>query len=189
MNQEHPITKEIYHDLIKPRIVEDPETAPEDFDPYTSFTWYCVGLETYFYRGHQIVKHDGLISGFSSLHFFMPRSSFGGVILGNSASVGELGNILLHELVDELLDVRREQRVDWNAHELRARDEVRNKKKSNKLGCLESCVRNLTSRSRSRLHFPCTLGNIGTLGITALSSRSRTTSFTLTRGIARWDMI
>lgn len=113
MNQEPPITTEVYKGLTKPRMFYDPDN--DDLDPFTSFTAYCVGLETRYYRGYMIVQHDGAISGFGSSHFFLPQQKFGGVVFGNSCTAPELTCIIAQELIDEALEVPEAERPDWDA--------------------------------------------------------------------------
>ncbi|PIA92846.1 hypothetical protein CB0940_04690 [Cercospora beticola] len=115
MHQEGPVTKELYEALTRVRIVQDPDSSPEGRAPFTSFTGYAAGLEVSYYRGHQIIGHDGMITGYSSRHFWMPEFEFGAVMLGNSESAGSVIDVLSKELIDEILEVPMEKRVDWNA--------------------------------------------------------------------------
>lgn len=117
MDQEPPISADVYKGLVKPRAIQDPEPDAEEEDPFTSPILYATGLETYHYRGHKIVVHDGLISGFASCHFFLPGIKFGGVILGNSSSAGSVITIIFRELIDEVLNTPVSERPDWNARQ------------------------------------------------------------------------
>lgn len=110
------IGQDLYDGITRPRIIENPDASEEDLDPFHSWTAYAVGWETYFYRGHRIVSHDGMIGGFGTTHYFVPELKFGGVIFGNSGETsGSVSSILMKELIDEALGIPREQRVDWNA--------------------------------------------------------------------------
>lgn len=115
MQQEGPITKELYEELTRVRIVQDPESTSEGRAPFTSFTGYAAGLEVSYYRGHQIIGHDGMITGYSSRHFWLPDFEFGAVMLGNSESAGSVIDVLSKELIDEILEVPMAKCVDWNA--------------------------------------------------------------------------
>lgn len=126
MNKEAPITEEIYQGLIRPRIFSNPDD--DDLDPYTSWQGYGAGFESYFYRGHMVVQHDGLISGFSTVHFFVPEFKVGGAFFGNSVNAASVGSgILLKEIIDEILQVPKSDRVDWNARQHKLEDQYKEK--------------------------------------------------------------
>jgi hypothetical protein len=113
MNFEPPITEDICKELIRPRVVVNDND--DGLYPRTSFLTYALGLERSSYRGYNIVKHDGQISGSGSCHFFVPKLNFGAVVLANSSEASALGDILSFELMDEVLKVPIEDRPDWNA--------------------------------------------------------------------------
>ncbi|KAJ9229282.1 hypothetical protein DTO166G5_7957 [Paecilomyces variotii] len=112
MNHEDPITEEVYQGIIRSRSFENPDE--KHLPPFTSPRAYGAGLGTFFYRGHKIVSHSGLVAGFGSWHFFLPDVKFGGVIFGNSGDGEPVASILGHELIDELLRVPEAERPDWN---------------------------------------------------------------------------
>lgn len=74
MNHEMPITDDIFDDLTESRIIINPKY--KDPDPLTSLAAYAAGWVVYFYRGHMIVEHGGLVSGFGSRHFFLPAFKY-----------------------------------------------------------------------------------------------------------------
>ncbi|PHH91501.1 hypothetical protein CDD83_230 [Cordyceps sp. RAO-2017] len=115
VNHEPPITNDIYKGLVRPRIVEDEGDSPQR--PFTSPAYYAAGWETYSYRGHTVVSHDGSDIGFHSYHFFVPELKAGGVIFDNSDSGGPILNILMREVIDEFLNVPKAKRVNWVAVE------------------------------------------------------------------------
>lgn len=115
MDAEPPISKEIQHDLLKPRILNDPDWDDEQDASMTSWIGYGMGWESRYYRGVRIVAHNGLYHGFGSTHFFAPARNFGAVILGNADSMDQLGPILQAELTDVLLSVPEAERPDWDA--------------------------------------------------------------------------
>ena len=117
MNKEHPVTEDVYRGLIKPRIIENPNAIGDELEPFTSPSFYGAGLESFYYRGYLVMKHDGLIDGSGSCHFFVPDFKFGGVILANADSASDLGTIIAHELVDEVLQVPKDERPDWNSRQ------------------------------------------------------------------------
>lgn len=105
--------KEIYEELIKPRIICDPEANESDLEPSTSNELYALGWSTRYYRGHKIVEHSGGISGFTSIMLFMPQKDFGLVILANADGGYPIEYVLSMELIDHILDVPVSDRVDW----------------------------------------------------------------------------
>lgn len=102
MNKENPISEEIYRGLTKPRILENDDEHPPG-DDHTSPTFYAAGWSSVWYHGHNLLHHNGGVSGFGSFHFFLPASKFGGVVVGNSPWAGEVGTRLCLELITELL--------------------------------------------------------------------------------------
>lgn len=112
MNFEAPFTEEMYKGLIKSRSFQDP--SYKLLRPHTSPTIYAAGWELRWYRGRMIVIHDGMIPGFGGTHFFLPEVKFGAAIFGNSASAWDVACVLTQELIDEALEVPKDQREDWN---------------------------------------------------------------------------
>ncbi|KAJ6440726.1 beta-lactamase family protein [Purpureocillium lavendulum] len=135
MNHEEPITKEIYDGLIKGRIISNPEY--ENMRPLTSPTLYAAGWEVHSYRGHTIVSHDGSVPGFASTHIFLPSFKFGAAIFGNARGASVVGSVITYELIDELLKVPAEDRLDWEQIET----EIFKKVEENESGGLEEDIR------------------------------------------------
>jgi len=111
MHHKTPITDDIFDGIIESRIIMDPKYKHPD--PLTSPATYAAGWVVYFYRGHMIVQHDGLVSGFGSRHFFLPDFKFGGVIFGNSTAAGTVAAIISRDLIDEVLGVPNDDRPNW----------------------------------------------------------------------------
>lgn len=130
MHQELPITKDIYNGVTRPRIIDNPETGDEELDPWTSHQMYAAGWEVRWYRGEKIVQHDGGIPGFGSVHFFMPGRKVGGVIIGNSDEAGTVADVISKELIDEVLDVPRKGRTDWEKRAVEAERKFEEEKES-----------------------------------------------------------
>jgi CubicO group peptidase (beta-lactamase class C family) len=108
-----PISEASYKALTQPEVLLDPED--KELDPFCSHQLYCLGWETYHYRGHQVVIHEGLVDGFGSAHFFLPAHGFGAVILGNADGIEQACWILARELIDAALDVPAAERPHWAA--------------------------------------------------------------------------
>jgi hypothetical protein len=113
LHRRAPISEASYKALTQPRILIDPED--KELDPFCSHQLYCLGWETYHYRGHQVVIHEGLIDGFGSSHFFLPAHNFGAVILGNADGIEQVCWILARELIDAAMKVPEAERPDWAA--------------------------------------------------------------------------
>ncbi|RMX92151.1 hypothetical protein D0868_13572 [Hortaea werneckii] len=112
LQRTHPFTESVYDGLTQSRTLVDPSHRHPK--PFTSPLIYAAGWETYYYRGHQVVRHDGLIDGYGSTHFFLPAHDFGGVIFGNSEGIETVAEVLTNTIIDELLDVPQHERTDWN---------------------------------------------------------------------------
>lgn len=113
LHSRHPISADSRKALIQPRILTD--MADNDADPFCSPELYCLGWGTYYYRGHQVVIHEGLIDGFGSSHFFLPAHGFGAVILGNADGAEQITWILARVLIDAALNIPEADRPDWAA--------------------------------------------------------------------------
>ena len=111
LHRHAPISEASYKAVTQPRILINPED--NEPSPFCSHQLYCLGWETYHYRGHQVVIHEGLIDGFGSSHFFLPAHDFGAVILGNADGIEQVCWILARELIDAALDVPLAERPDW----------------------------------------------------------------------------
>lgn len=73
---------------------------------------YGMGWYIYFYRGHYLVQHTGIVSGYCAVASFMPKENIGVVVLTNLVmhSLPEVINYLVY---DRLLGL---DPVDYNAH-------------------------------------------------------------------------
>jgi CubicO group peptidase (beta-lactamase class C family) len=116
MNQENPITEEVYKGLVRQRSLMKPDAA--DMEPFTTPETYGAGWGLASYRGHMMAYHDGITSGFAARHFFLPDFNFGAVIFGNSSRDGHVATIVSRELMDEVLGVPKPNRPDWSKVEL-----------------------------------------------------------------------
>ncbi|KAI4907612.1 hypothetical protein J4E90_009641 [Alternaria incomplexa] len=115
--------------LIKrdPILSEDSHKAlatPRSFDllgddkwaiPYKSDELYTLGLSRTSYRGHTVIGHYGSVPGFKAMVCFLPKFDWGLVIFGNSDTAMYVNDILKFTLLDDVLGVRDEDRVDWSA--------------------------------------------------------------------------
>lgn len=105
MRHEGPVSDKVYHDLV--RLRSFCQNGGRMSKPYRSPDFYAAGLEVYYYRGYEVVGHDGAIPGFRSRFFWVPKIKFGGVILGNSDGAFSFGNILTLQLIDAAIGILR----------------------------------------------------------------------------------
>jgi hypothetical protein len=103
VNREDPINERVYQGLLRMRSFPNP--TGKRLKPFTSPAMYAAGMEVYYYRGHVVVGHDGVIPGFGSRFFFLPDFKFGGVILGNSSGAGSVASILIRDLIDQAIGI------------------------------------------------------------------------------------
>ncbi|KAG9723979.1 beta-lactamase/transpeptidase-like protein, partial [Aureobasidium melanogenum] len=112
INSAGPITDAIYEGVTTPRITKRQPSKHQknhSIDPPSS---YALGWDVHYYRGAQIVSHDGVITGYGSRMFFLPDYKIGAVILGNSDGAFDLGWIIQSYLVDKVLAIPKDQRFD-----------------------------------------------------------------------------
>ncbi|THC98304.1 hypothetical protein EYZ11_002237 [Aspergillus tanneri] len=121
VNRENPINEHVYQGLVRMRTLMNPDARR--LKPFTSPAVYAAGMEVYYYRGHMVSGHNGVIPGFASRFFFLPEFKFGAVILSNSAGGGPVATILTRELIDRVLgvsDTERSRRNQGNTTTLSA---------------------------------------------------------------------
>lgn len=112
MNQEPPFTQEVYRGLIRPQSILSQDY--EKLHPLRSPTLCAAGWEVFYYCGCMVVAHGGRAAGSSATSFFAPAVKFGAVIFGNTESAAAAGELLMQELLDEVLDIPRKQRLNQN---------------------------------------------------------------------------
>lgn len=81
--------------------------------PFGSTELYTLGLSRTSYRGHTVIGHYGSVPGFKAVICYMPEFEWGLVILGNSDTAFYVNEILKYILIDEVVGVRKEDRIDW----------------------------------------------------------------------------
>lgn len=119
INQSSPITRSICEAVTTPRITKDQRsnsTKSSNNHPPPS---YALGWDVKYYRGTKIISHDGVITGYGSRMFFLPDQNVGAVVLGNSDGAFDLSFMIQSYLVDEILDVPKEERFDVAAQRLK----------------------------------------------------------------------
>lgn len=152
---------ETYDELVKPRIISDPEDKDDELRPFTSNEMYALGWDVGFYRGYRIVGHDGSETGYSACMFFLPSKNFGMTIFANVASAGDILNVIAKEIVDHVLNIPSEDRVDWNQRakvEKEKEQEYEEKSRKEVLGENEPAPNDLTLPLES---FTGTYNNLG----------------------------
>ncbi|KAK2839317.1 hypothetical protein FQN49_006261 [Arthroderma sp. PD_2] len=99
INQEGPITKDIYTALTTKRIQQD-RSANGDQE---HSLFYCLGWQIQTYLGCSIISHDGGEPGSQCDTFFIPKLKFGGVIFGNADHAGNTISLLKYQLIDQMM--------------------------------------------------------------------------------------
>ena len=106
-----PLSEESHEELVKPRIIAEPEKVPKHG---RSHVLYALGWETLHYRGERLIGHDGCVFGFNSTIKFVPDMDCGIVIINNGDEGGsQINDIIESTLLDDLFDVPAEKRLDW----------------------------------------------------------------------------
>lgn len=109
-----PLSEDAHKEMIKGRTIVPFEG--NDALPLYGHALYALGLVTESYRGHLVVGHDGSFYGFKAMMRFLPGHDWGVAVFGNSDDAFYVHQILLHQLVDDVLKVPQEERVDWPAY-------------------------------------------------------------------------
>ncbi|KAG8408243.1 hypothetical protein J3459_018054 [Metarhizium acridum] len=117
LNRDGPFTEDIYRGILKPRTIVGLDL--EKPYPYSSPRIYASGWHLHHYRGYNIVAHDGGIPGCSTTHMFMPELKLGCVVFGNAEGACTIFTALTHELIDDALNLPKDQRLDWEKVEIK----------------------------------------------------------------------
>lgn len=111
INRAEPITDAIYNAVTTPRITKNQRGDHKNSSGHPPPS-YALGWDIHYYRGAQVISHDGVVTGYGSRMFFLPDYRFGAVILGNSEAAFDLSFIVQSFLVDEVLNIPKEERFD-----------------------------------------------------------------------------
>lgn len=108
-----PLSAASHKALVEPRTIDD-VVDPDDLLPgYSDVSLYTLGLFRDSYRGNTLMTHDGAVPGFKAAMAFLPGKEWGVVICTNANMGTYVNGILEHVLMDEVLGVRDEEKVDW----------------------------------------------------------------------------
>lgn len=128
VNQEGPVNENVYQGLIKERSSREPKGGK--LKPHTSPTKYTAGMEVYWYRDHAVYGHNGVVSGFGSRFIFLPKFKFGAVVLGNAEGTNSVAAQLFRDLIDEVVGVAKEERIQLFTKQLIAKSQKNGKAKN-----------------------------------------------------------
>lgn len=108
-----PLSKDAHKEFIEPR-------SFYDFDekyaiPFGSRPLYALGLVHESYRGRTVISHSGSVPGFKAAVAYMPEFDWGFVSFTNADDGDYVNETLKWTLMDEILGVSKEERVDWSA--------------------------------------------------------------------------
>ncbi|UPK95635.1 hypothetical protein LCI18_006570 [Fusarium solani-melongenae] len=132
VNQEGPINENVYQGLIKERSSREPKGGK--LKPHTSATKYTAGMEVYWYRGHAVYGHNGVVSGFGSRFILLPEFKFGAVVLGNAEGTNSVAAQLFRDLIDEVVGVAEEERTQLLTKQMIAKSQKDGKEKNRTQG-------------------------------------------------------
>lgn len=114
VHRSEPLSGDAHKEMVKGRTIVPFEG--NDALPLYGHTLYALGLVTESYRGHLVVGHDGSFDGFRAMMRFLPGHDWGVVVFGNSDDAFFVHQILLHQLMDDVLKVPQDERIDWPAY-------------------------------------------------------------------------
>lgn len=132
MERKPPVSQDVYEGITKLRSFPDNE-EDDDPVPFSSPMFYAAGLEVNYYRGYQMISHDGGDPGVTSKHFFLPQIKFGGVMIANANSGFRVISVVMRELIDEALGVPKAERVDWTSWKRKEIEEGEKKEEEERL--------------------------------------------------------
>lgn len=120
INKSAPFSEEAHKELVKPRIICDPDEEPK---PFCSYRLYALGWDLETFHGETVIGHGGSVTGFACKMMFIPRLNWGLVAFGNKDYADQAIDGISGALVDDLLGVPEEERFDWDAEAQRIEDE------------------------------------------------------------------
>jgi hypothetical protein len=111
MKKSEPFSEKAHNELIKPRIITNPDEEPK---PFMAHRLYALGWEVQSFHGETVIGHDGAVDGFASKMFYLPRLKWGLVAFGNKTFADQALDGIAWALVDDLLHIPIGQRFDWD---------------------------------------------------------------------------
>nr|XP_018259445.1 uncharacterized protein I303_08374 [Kwoniella dejecticola CBS 10117]OBR81603.1 hypothetical protein I303_08374 [Kwoniella dejecticola CBS 10117] len=105
--------------VLPPSIVKEVTTAHTVTDgkptlPHYGINGYGIGQVMYSYRGFKIEGHTGSVPGQMSTMTRVPELGFGFMLAVNQDNFGSfVNNIIQNEILDEILEVKEWDLVDW----------------------------------------------------------------------------
>ncbi|KAJ5784826.1 uncharacterized protein N7503_010038 [Penicillium pulvis] len=105
IRQAGPLSKSGYEELMKPRAF-----VPQMLPQITQQSFYSLGLIMSTYRGESIVFHPGGLDGMTATMIFFPKRDWGVAVFSNATGPGR--EVLAWHLIDDLLSVPKEERID-----------------------------------------------------------------------------
>lgn len=108
-----PLSAAAHKALVAPRTIDEVCDAEDLLPGYSDASLYALGLFRDTYRGSTLMSHDGSVPGFKATMAFLPAKQWGVIICTNSNLGRYVNGILEHMLMDEVLGVTGEEKVDW----------------------------------------------------------------------------
>jgi len=107
-----PITNSTFDELTRPRVIKNGKSSLQTFGSDSRDVAYALGCEIMYRHSERIITHNGLITGYGSTMFFLPRLSFGAVFMGNCDTAFGVVQMLQSEMIDEILGTPSEKPFD-----------------------------------------------------------------------------
>ncbi|OGM42975.1 putative penicillin-binding protein [Aspergillus bombycis] len=105
-----PLSENAHRALIQPRTIIAEDTT--NLFPGTHL--YALGWTRDTYHGEDIIWHDGSVAGYGSTMMYLPRRQWGLVMAGNTTLTSNIVQVVLYmHLLDEVLGIPSQDRVDW----------------------------------------------------------------------------
>jgi hypothetical protein len=90
--------------------------------PHGSHPLYALGLVYETYRGEVLISHSDPVPGFESIVAYMPEHDWGFMSIGITDNACYVNETLKWTLIDDMLGVPQDDRVDWCAFHRRWND-------------------------------------------------------------------
>lgn len=110
------LSKRSYYELRTPRVISGSNEGSPAPPVWTGPEMYGLGWQMSVYRGYEVFSHGGSITGFGVQMAYIPELKNGvglSLMANGDAMSGFVTGVLAFELVDEMLEVPEEDRIDF----------------------------------------------------------------------------
>lgn len=110
------LSKPSYYELRTPRVIRNSNQGSAPPSIWTGPETYGLGWGMTVYRGYEAFSHSGAIKGFGTQMAYVPKLKNGvglSLMANGDAMSGFVAGVLAFELVDEMLGIPEEDRIDF----------------------------------------------------------------------------